>query len=193
MYLVFDTETSNFPNNSLAPTHRNQGRIVQIAWVVLDEKFEEVSNYNRLFKVEGKFDINPGALEKHQKTPELCDREGIPAAEGLKAFNEAYTKAQIKVAFNIQFDRQLIDIEHRVLGETPPYNWSCPSNKCAMLPMTPICKLKGKYPGKWKWPKLIEAYRYCFQKDFDGAHDALADVRATAAVFKWLVTNGHKV
>jgi DNA polymerase III epsilon subunit-like protein len=43
----------------------------------------------------------------------------------------------------------------------------------------------------FKWPKLTEAYRHCYDRDFDGAHDALADVRATADVFRWLVSKGH--
>lgn len=48
-----------------------------------------------------------------------------------------------------------------------------------------ICKLPGQY-GDWKWPKLTEAYQHAFGKTFDGAHDALADVRACKDVYFYL-------
>jgi hypothetical protein len=52
--------------------------------------------------------------------------------------------------------------------------------------MVNICKLPSKYPGEYKWPRLIEAYRHAFGKDFTGAHDALADVRACKEIYFWL-------
>jgi len=56
--------------------------------------------------------------------------------------------------------------------------------------MTPICKLPSQRQT-FKWPKLQEAYNFCFKEDFKGAHDALSDVRATARVLRWLVDNRH--
>lgn len=34
-----------------------------------------------------------------------------------------------------------------------------------------------------KWPKLIELYKFLFWKEFDGAHDAMADIEATKDCF----------
>jgi hypothetical protein len=64
-----------------------------------------------------------------------------------------------------------------------------------MQEMTPICQLpgNGRFGAKFKWPKLQEAYYHCFSKNFDDAHDSLADVTATSKVFKWLLDNGHVV
>jgi len=33
---------------------------------------------------------------------------------------------------------------------------------------------------------LSEAYRHAFGKDFDGAHDAMSDIRATKDVYFWI-------
>jgi hypothetical protein len=51
-----------------------------------------------------------------------------------------------------------------------------------MLAMTKKCNLPGRF-GKPKWPKLQEAYKWCFNKEFDKAHDAMADIRACKEVF----------
>jgi len=57
---------------------------------------------------------------------------------------------------------------------------------CTMKAMTGVCKLPGMYDD-YKWPKLTEAYRHCYGKEMEGAHDALADVRGCAEVYRWLV------
>ena len=57
---------------------------------------------------------------------------------------------------------------------------------CTMNEMTDVCKLPGKFAGKYKWPKLQEAYRHAFGKDFDGAHDALADASPARNSTFWL-------
>jgi hypothetical protein len=46
---------------------------------------------------------------------------------------------------------------------------------------TDFCKIQGYYG--YKWPKLSELHIKLFGEDFDGAHDALADIEATARCF----------
>jgi DNA polymerase III epsilon subunit-like protein len=50
------------------------------------------------------------------------------------------------------------------------------------LPPTESMKRWGR-SGQNKTPKLVEAYRFFFGEDYDGAHSALADARACARVF----------
>ena len=49
-----------------------------------------------------------------------------------------------------------------------------------------ISKLNGK--SGFKWPSLDELHRCCFKSGFDGAHDALNDVRATSRCFFKLIS-----
>ena len=42
-------------------------------------------------------------------------------------------------------------------------------------------------PGKKKRPKLQELYTFLFGKPFEGAHDAMADIRATKDCFLQLI------
>jgi DNA polymerase III subunit epsilon len=62
-----------------------------------------------------------------------------------------------------------------------------------MQDMTDICCLPSPWGKGYKWPKLHEAHRHCFGKEFEDAHDALADVRACAKVFFWLQQHRKKV
>ena len=47
MTLVFDTETTTFPSPKLAASHPYQARIVQLAWVLLDEQFKEKPSFTQ--------------------------------------------------------------------------------------------------------------------------------------------------
>ena len=57
-----------------------------------------------------------------------------------------------------------------------------------MKESTDFCALPGMYG--FKYPNLTELHRKLFQKAFDGAHDALADVRACKAAYYELRARG---
>ena len=50
-----------------------------------------------------------------------------------------------------------------------------------MKSSTNFCRIPGNYG--FKWPKLSDLHIKLFGKDFDEAHNALADIRATADCF----------
>lgn len=52
---------------------------------------------------------------------------------------------------------------------------------CTMQASTNYCRIPGKYG--FKYPKLQELHRKLFGCDFDNAHDALSDIRATEKCF----------
>jgi DNA polymerase III epsilon subunit-like protein len=56
--------------------------------------------------------------------------------------------------------------------EKKAYTWIC-----TMLSSVDFCQLPGRY-GSFKWPQLQELHKILFGKEFDSAHDALADVVA---------------
>lgn len=184
-YLIFDTETSGFPSKGLPREHPAQARICQLAFVYLDENFKCLESYSTLIKPDG-WKISSGAQAAHGISLEDCHREGVPIKEAISIIDHMLRfNASKVVAHNIGFDRQLIDIESDLI-----YNWFSEKHICTMELMTPICKLPSKRMT-YKWPKLQEAYKYCFGEEFKDAHDALADCVATAKVFKWLVEHRH--
>ena len=58
-----------------------------------------------------------------------------------------------------------------------------------MKSTTNLCNIQGKYGPKW--PKLEELYNYLFNKNFQGAHRAINDVKACAECFIQLKKTGY--
>lgn len=189
MYLIFDTETSGFPSASIPATHPDQARIVQLAWLLLDEEFKERASFCSLIRISPSVKIHEGAHKAHGISEKDCYEYGIEQEAAISPFFQLAERCKV-IAHNLKFDYQMMQIEYEILMRSSYYHF--PSEFCTMQAMTPICKLpfansKRGYGGQqYKWPTLQEAHQHCFGEEFEGAHDALADVRACARVFKWL-------
>ena len=135
--------------------------------------------------------IHPGASAANGITKEQCQRYGAPIQLALGVLSYMKMQADFQVGHNIQFDNAMITNEIILLGDSSLTN--CEKNAyCTMQATTDICRLPGKY-GKFKWPKLQEAYTHIFNKPFSNAHNALADVRACAEIWQWLIKNQHVI
>ena len=54
----------------------------------------------------------------------------------------------------------------------------------AMMAAKDYCKLPNQYGyNDYKWPTLSEAHQHFFGCEFDGAHEAMGDVAATAKIY----------
>lgn len=193
MFLFYDTETTGFPSGDHT---KASARVCQLGAVLTDLYGNEMHTLNHFIKPDGwkvsEFNI------KHGITQELCEKEGKPLAEVIDLFSPLVARAIHKVAFNNKFDIQMLNIEYWVLHKDESKLFDRHTGHfCAMNCAKPICKIPGTvkmgYAGikGYKQPKLIEAYRHFFGKDFDDAHDALADVRATKDIFFEMMRRGH--
>jgi DNA polymerase III subunit epsilon len=183
MYLFFDTETSDLPNAGLDLGDPKQARIIQLACVLTDERFEEVASFSNLISIPPDTKINPKAQERHGISKDRCIKYGIPIQAAIHMYLTYQAMCEVVIGHSLKFDAQMLDIELKMCSmatiEQKP-------SICTMLAMTSICRLPNKWNNGYKWPKLQEAYQFCFGESFDKAHDALADVRATKRIFKWL-------
>lgn len=183
MYIFFDVETDGLPKNYKAPMHDidNWPRVIQLAYQVYDKKRRLVEEFCELIYPKGfkipidKFWVENGFSQKRSK------EEGIQIEEALESFISAHDKCEVKVAHNLLFD-------HCVLGaEMLRHNMSCEKrigSFCTKHEGVDICKIESEnVKGKFKWPSLSELHIHLFGKDFDGAHDALADVKALAKCY----------
>lgn len=184
MYLVFDTETSDLPKFDRDPADKCQPHVVQLAAILCDKRFDEVASFNALIKPNN-WIISSGAQNAHGISLDKCKEEGIDIKDALRVFHSFSKLASKYIAFNIKFDAFLLDCEcARLMAD--PFDWS--NQYCVMLASTPICKLPAKNGRNgFKWPKLCEAYQHFFNEGFDNAHDAMADVRATARIYRHLL------
>lgn len=182
--IYFDTETDGFPQKSGSPLDR-QPHIVQLAAILVDDDEGEVASINFIIKPDG-WTISEEVSAIHGISTEKAEKFGVPIVVAMSAFSNLLRVSDEVVAHNIDFDRKLVAYEFERLGK-PNLVETLPQY-CTMKSTTTLCKLPGKY-GTYKWPKLIEAYTHLFGEGFDGAHDALVDVRACRRVHAELLKN----
>ncbi len=180
MYIFFDTETTGLPKNYKAPISdsANWPRMVQIAWMVCDEAGETLDSKMFIIKPEG-YTIPKEASNVHGISTEKAMAEGVDLTMVLNQFNDAMTKSQAIVAHNISFDETIVGAEFF----RKKIEWTIDKKKKydTMKLSTDFCRIPGRYG--YKWPNLNELYFKLFKRHFDGAHDALVDVKACAESF----------
>lgn len=177
--LFFDTETTGLPYDyKKAPELdlNNWPRLVQLAFILCDESGKVIEENNYIIKPEG-FIIPKEASNVHGITTEFATHYGKPIIQALLHLAKSLNESFLIVAHNYAFDKNVIRGEY--LRTKLPYN--VPPSFCTMETGTHVCKIPGKYG--FKWPKLQELHHFLFDKEFDKAHDALADVRATKDCF----------
>jgi len=175
-YLFFDTETTGFPPKA---------RLVSIAWQLWDEE-NLIEKKHHIIRPDG-FDIPLQASNIHGITTEMAIEKGEDVEKIINLFLEKIDETDAIIAHNFRFDSQIISGELTRLNKKN----SLKTKKVydTMLDSTNYLKLKGKN-GKYKWPNLNELHTHLFNKKFDNAHSADADVDATVKCFFELKKRG---
>jgi DNA polymerase III subunit epsilon len=186
MTLFFDTETSGLPQKNLPTEHPSQPRLLQLGCLMLDGE-SIAAEVNLTVKPDG-FTIPESASAIHGITDERAHAAGVPIALALSVFRHLVRLSETIVGYNVDFDLFVICGEFARNGKANLWvEIEATPQFCVMQPMTDICKIPSPYyPGQFKWPKLIEAYQHVFNESLVDAHDAMADVRATAKLYRWL-------
>lgn len=179
--LVFDTETTGkyeFKKGMLDPC---QPRIVSLAALAMsDDGQTEVGQYYAIVKPDD-FVIPEEVSRIHGITQEFAMKNGFDGKGVINSFLRMFVNCRYSIAFNSKFDF------HMVMSEIVR---RCPDNehlfdirkvRCAMLAAAGCMKKPNQYGYEsYAWPKLQEAYAWMFKQNMEGAHNAMADVRATA-------------
>lgn len=189
MYLIFDTETTGLPKNDHAPLsdHDNWPRVVQLAWQLHDDMGNLIENQDYIIRPEG-YDIPYNAARIHGITTKIAQEEGRDLKEVLEEFNEVVKRAKTGVGQNVQFDYNVVGAEFsRKNIESPLQALPVADTMILATEFTGIPSGRG---GKFKSPRLSEIYQKLYGSAFDEAHNAAADVNATAQVFFELMRQG---
>lgn len=189
MYLIYDTETTGLPKNYKAPItdSENWPRLVQLAWQLHAEDGSLIEAENFIVKTDG-FDIPFNSEKIHGISTKKALEEGIPLQEALDRFTEALSKTKIVAGHNIEFDNNIMGAEYMRVGDSAPImDVPCVDTKDES---TDFCALPGGRYGQFKWPKLTELHVKLFGEEFEEAHNAAADVAATARCFLELIRIG---
>jgi DNA polymerase III epsilon subunit-like protein len=180
---VFDTETTGFSTKWAALSE--QPYIVQFAGILGDISktlgFVEIERINVFIKP--RISIPFGASQVHG----IYDRdvENAPYIEQVwPQIMRFLNTTDVVVGHNIEYDEQVIRDELARLGR--PGDYQPMKSICTMKSSTDYCKLQGR-GFAFKSPRLGELYKHLFGEWFEGAHDAMVDVEATAKSFSELV------
>lgn len=189
--IVFDLETTGVNNKT--------DSIVQLAALVFDEDFNEVDRLNVLIQQDREMTNDEILTRVHGKTYAMCQEHGIPLAEAITRFKSMLEGCGHVIGHNIiKFDipfltgiAEKIGLYFGINKDIKILDTLVLYRNIAKCPPTQEQK-KADRVG-YKDPSLTEAYNYVFGKDFENAHDAFGDIKATAEIYKNLVMTNRKV
>jgi len=187
MFIVFDTETTGLPKNWNAPVSDsdNWPRCIQLAWQLHDDNGKLINNKSFLIKPVD-YDIPYESEKVHGISTELAKQDGVDLSDVIDKFLFDLDKAKYLVGHNVKFDINIIAAELYRLGIVSKFSDLKVIDTCTETTAN-LCKIKGGRAGKFKYPTLIELYDFLFNDSFDQAHNASADVEATARSFFELI------
>lgn len=188
--LVFDVETSGLiPKNKEGVKLEDMPHILQLSFVVFDtDGWKVVKSGDTYINVSQKVVISSKITELTGITRAMCDK-GIPIQTALREFGKEYMTCDIIVAHNINFDRQMIQIEMERNNEylEPTYRsmfdreFEKQNNKfnyCTMYGSKNVCKIEitnAKGEKYYKCPKLVELYEHLFHMVPGNLHNSIVD------------------
>ena len=172
--LFIDTETTGLDPYSC--------RLVELACVLVNPD-ASVDVWDTLIRPVD-FAIPWDAERVHGISNEEAHSTGIPLQLALAELTSLALRARPGwvIGHNLRFDLAVLGSEYkRAESKLYPLNHLTPF--CTMVALTERMGLPGKY-GKYKWPRLDEAYRYCLGEDRPlGTHRALSDALACKAIY----------
>lgn len=185
--LFFDTETDGMLRFRDADDHPDQPRLLQIAMILADEQkvWAEVS-----LLVHAERPVPDEVFKIHGISEALSKRYGVVPQLAAAMFNNLARTADQIVCHNVDFDIRIMKAQFARMKRDVS-DWNSKPTYCTMKKATPVLRISSDRGG-FKWPKLQEAYKLLVDPaGFEGAHDALADVRACRAVYNKLIEGGY--
>lgn len=175
MKLFFDTETTGLVNWKLPDTHPTQPALVQFGCILTDDD----GNIRRtLGFILRRIGIPEQASNKHGITDDIANAYGLELNDhAIWKLSDMFHNATELIAHNYKFDKTVMNKFFEGICKLDDSK-----SFCTMEATTDLLKLPGSY-GKYKWPKLSEAYEFLFNKPLIGAHDALTDTRACMDIY----------
>lgn len=171
--IVVDFETTGL----LIPggTHEVQPGITQIGLAETDH-LGAIYSYKVAY-VDPEKPIEPGASKATGITAESLRLAGAqPLAVHLPEMAEMFRRHDTWLGYNCPFDKNVLWHQLTRYGWHQKFPW--PTKEVDVMKIAgDVVNMPGRQGNKW--PKLGELYKYLFQKELEGAHDAKVDITAT--------------
>ncbi len=188
MLVVFDTETTGLPDFRAPSDAPQQPHIVQFAALMLADDGTEEGCISTLVRPDG-WSIPAEVTAIHGITTERALSFGISEATVVRIFLDLVERPDVTcVAHNESFDWRIMRIAmlRAGLDRTKIESIERVRRVCTMrmadkiMRLPPTERMQAAGFTKTKPPSLAECMRHFFDEPHDKAHDALADVRASA-------------
>ena len=188
-YLIYDISGHRKISNWYAPFTDtfNWPRVIHISWILLDENFKPVEDFNAYTK-HASFPINETMLEAAHIDKEEFEANASEIQEVMTLFAKVVDKADFIFSFNQQYNENIAGAEFLRTGVS--HNLFKKENFCIMRESTFYCALPGK-GGKMKWPSLNELHAILFNQQYSPTGNDRADVVAAARCFIKLMKLGE--
>ncbi|NIB43769.1 3'-5' exonuclease [Pseudomaricurvus alkylphenolicus] len=184
LILFYDTEGTGLPEWKQPSGSDVQPHIVQLAGILADADTREiVSTMDVIIKPDG-WVIPEEVTEIHGITNEHALEVGIDESVALNQFISFWDGCK-RVAHNRTYDMRMIRIAAKRYGdEALLERWGeKDDHDCTMLLSKPVLQIPSEGRGRYKNPKLEEAYKHFTGKDLENAHTAMADAQACMEVY----------
>ena len=194
MYMILDTETTGIPKTISYNNYYDykdskkyaSSRLVQFAWMVFDEKHNEISRYCYIVKPSG-FVIPDNMIHGIDNTTALQD--GHKLYHILKQFQLDLDKVDTIIGHNIGFDKNVLLAElyrrnkNKTLKKFKSKTFKCTGELSKYICNIPLGNII-------KFPKLTEAYNIIVKKPIKNKlHDAMNDCILCSELYHKLIDN----
>ena len=152
----------------------------------MHDKSGKLTSSNSFLIKPDNFDIPYESEKVHGISTALALKDGLKLKDVIKNFLVDLEKAKYLVGHNVKFDINIIGAELHRLGIITKFSDLEVIDTCTETTAN-LCQIKGGRSGKFKFPTLIELYEFLFSNQFEQAHNASADVEATARSFFELI------
>jgi len=174
-YVVVDTETSGVGKTDT---------VLQLAYQTFDAEGKPLDWFSGYFAPPWEYEIHPEALKVNGLTKEFILEKGYRGSQihsRLDRIRIFALDGAIIVGHNISFDLRMIRQDMRRYGITEIHNEVsfCTKNNREIKSYVGATDINNNP----KAPSLAELHTRLFGESIQGAHDALADVRATSRCF----------
>ena len=189
--LVFDTETTGLPEKGAKINNINKWPyIIQLSYILYDTENNYVLDIcDSIVKLNKNIKINPVSESIHKISMDISQEKGINIQQVLKSLKNAVNDCDLIIGHNINFDKNIVLVE---LMRNNMQNIFIGKNfYCTMYGSKNICKIPINIHGKdmFKYPKLVELYKFYFKDEPENLHNSMYDVLVTLRCFGMLKYN----
>jgi len=168
--VVFDVETTGLPKKRNRPFTEfdNWPFIVQISWLVYDEKMGEIESIkDNIIKIPDDQVIPEESIKIHGITNEIMREKGRDIVEVLMEFKRDISNSKVLVAHNLDFDTSIVSVELLRNNLRNMMYFYRGEKYCTMHKTKKLFK---------RWPKLIDLHKKFFKSTPSNLHNSLIDV-----------------